>query len=103
IENADASAHGLVLRQQTPGRRILDGHVPAVKIDHFRAQTAMQRVERCVAGCADDGRVGCFHSDGSGQKSILACTPKRVKEAESASEMRLTNDEKSLSAASIGG
>src|SRR4029077_1513967 len=89
IEKAHAAAYGLVLGDQSSRRRILDRHVPAAKINHFCAQTAVQRIQRSLASFNDCGRVGGFHSDGSGQKSILACTFTRVKEAATSAKSTL--------------
>src|SRR5260370_23717609 len=76
IEKANASAHGFVLRDQAAARRVLDRHIPAAKINHFRAQTAVQRVQRRLACFVSSGRVCGFHSDGSMQKIDTSTHPK---------------------------
>ena len=44
VENAHADAHRLMLGDQPAARRILDGHIPAAKINHLCAQPAVQRI-----------------------------------------------------------
>src|SRR5258708_32431911 len=96
IEKPHAAAHGLVLRDQAAARRVLARHVPAVKINHFRARTAAQRVQRRLAGFVDSGRVGRFHSAGSGKKTILARAHTRVKEAHRGRKIQPSAMKKSL-------
>ena len=46
IENANTRAHRFMFCDQPAARGILDGHIPAAEIHHFRAQTAVHRVQR---------------------------------------------------------
>lgn len=72
VENPYGAADGIVFGDETAAGRILDGHVPATKIDHFGAQTAVQRVQGRLAKDRICRRSNGFHSDGSGQQEMLA-------------------------------
>jgi hypothetical protein len=44
VEKADRAANGFMFGDETAAGGVLNRHVPATKIHHFGAQTAMQRV-----------------------------------------------------------
>jgi hypothetical protein len=58
VENADASAHRHVFGDYAAANRsrILNRHVPAIEIDHLRAQLAVSGIKRSFAnyGCGFD-------------------------------------------------
>ena len=62
VENPYARANCLMFCDQAASRGILDGHVPAAEIDHFRAQTAVHRVKRRLAKFGDGRSRDGFHS-----------------------------------------
>src|SRR5580658_5569425 len=65
IEDAHAGTHGHVLVHDAASdrRRVFDGHVPAVEVDHLRAHLAMNGIQRSLANVLrnvlwDGGRSG---------------------------------------------
>src|SRR5258705_9617510 len=54
VEDPHAGAHAVVLRHDPAGAGILNGHVPSIEFDHFRAHLAMDGIQRGLA----DGRRG---------------------------------------------
>src|SRR5258705_13466011 len=80
VKNANAPAHGFMLGHETAARRVLNGHIPAAKIDHFRAKLPVQRVEGRLAKFNFGRRCDGVHSVWSGRKLIVARARKCVKE-----------------------
>src|ERR1035441_6641651 len=63
VKNADACAHSHMLGDNATSNRgrVLDGHVPAVKLDHLRAHLTMDGVQRGLSNILwDDGRRGFY-------------------------------------------
>src|SRR5437016_2634426 len=79
IEDPHSASHCSVFSYQSASCGILDRHVPTAEIDHLCAQEAMQRIQRGLAKLSLCGRVGRFHSDAQGKKTILARSFKAVK------------------------
>ena len=69
VEHPNASAHRLVFRHQAAARRILDRHIPAAEIHHFRAKLPVQRIQRRLAKFSLGRRCDGVHPTRSGRKS----------------------------------
>ena len=78
VENPHAGAHRQVLFHQAAGavlgRRILDRHLPAAKIDHLSAQPAMYRVQRRFAQRGGSGLKGLGQEDSSDDSASVGRT-----------------------------
>ena len=73
VENCHTEPRTALCSATKPAaRRILDGHIPAAKIDHFRAQPPVHGVERRLSKFGDCRRVVLIPFRMLKQKSILA-------------------------------
>src|SRR5215472_19306591 len=81
VKNAHASTNRFVFRDQSAARWVLDRHIPAAKIDHFRAKSAVQCVQRRFAKLAHRRNCGGIHFPSFRQRPILARASQAVKEA----------------------